>query len=264
MRYAERLRRFSACDVVSRFAIALPFLVLAVTTLERSDRHTRRRESTRLARPVPRAGRPADRRGAREHVRLGSPGGADRHDRPPAQRIAGARTRHPMGGRRNEARRPRERPHRARDGAEVGARQRERRDRRAGAASDGDARPRRQRRHAARTACRREVLVVHSFEELDAQGGRRRAARIVFFNVPFTTYGETVRFRSAGPSRAARHGAVASLVRSVGPPGLRTPHTGALQYAGDAPKIPAAAITDRGRRSPAAHGRPQAARSSSA
>jgi carboxypeptidase Q len=67
--------------------------------------------------------------------------------------------------------------------------------------------------------------------------------RIVLFNVPFTSYGETVRFRSSGPSRAARYGAVAMLIRSVGPDGLRTPHTGALQYAADAPKIPAAAIT---------------------
>jgi len=33
------------------------------------------------------------------------------------------------------------------------------------------------------------------------------------------------------------------LVRAVGPSGLRTPHTGALQYSSDAPKIPAAAIT---------------------
>jgi carboxypeptidase Q len=86
-----------------------------------------------------------------------------------------------------------------------------------------------------------EVLVVDSFEELDAKSSAARG-RIVLFNVPFTTYGETVRFRSAGPSRAARHGAVAALVRAVGPAGLRTPHTGALQYAGDAPKIPAAAI----------------------
>jgi len=86
-----------------------------------------------------------------------------------------------------------------------------------------------------------EVLVVHSFEELDSQGAAARG-RIVLFNVPFTTYGETVRFRAAGPSRAARHGAVASLVRAVGPAGLRTPHTGALQYGDDAPKIPAAAI----------------------
>jgi carboxypeptidase Q len=87
-----------------------------------------------------------------------------------------------------------------------------------------------------------EVLVVHSFEELDAKAASARG-RIVLLNAPFTNYGETVRFRSAGPSRAARYGAVAMLVRAVGPNGLRTPHTGALQYAADAPKIPAAAIT---------------------
>ncbi len=86
-----------------------------------------------------------------------------------------------------------------------------------------------------------EVLVVHGFDDLDAHAAQARG-RIVLFNVPFTTYGETVRFRSAGPSRAARHGAVATLVRAVGPAGLRTPHTGALNYAPDAPKIPAAAI----------------------
>ena len=87
-----------------------------------------------------------------------------------------------------------------------------------------------------------EVMVVRSFEELDARADRARG-RIVLFNVPFTSYGETVRYRSQGPSRAARHGAVAMLVRAVGPPGLSTPHTGALQYAADAPKIPAASIT---------------------
>jgi carboxypeptidase Q len=87
-----------------------------------------------------------------------------------------------------------------------------------------------------------EVLVVRGFEELDAHAGHARG-KIVLFNVPFTNYGETVRFRSLGPSRAARLGAVAMLVRAVGPPGLRTPHTGALQYALDTPKIPAAAIT---------------------
>jgi len=87
-----------------------------------------------------------------------------------------------------------------------------------------------------------EVLVVRSFEELDARASAARG-RIVLFNVPFTSYGETVRFRSMGPSRAARHGAVAMLMRAVGPSGLRTPHTGALSYTADAPKIPAAAIT---------------------
>jgi carboxypeptidase Q len=90
-------------------------------------------------------------------------------------------------------------------------------------------------------AVQAEVLIVHSFEELESKAAAARG-RIVFFNVPFTNYGETVRFRATGPSRAARHGAVAALVRAVGPAGLRTPHTGALQYASDAPKIPAAAI----------------------
>src|SRR5437867_2530754 len=87
-----------------------------------------------------------------------------------------------------------------------------------------------------------EVLTLHGFDELDAKSDQVRG-RIVFFNVPFTTYGDTVRFRANGPPRAARYGAVAMLIRAVGPEGLRTPHTGALQYASDAPKIPAAAIT---------------------
>src|SRR3982750_4635888 len=66
-----------------------------------------------------------------------------------------------------------------------------------------------------------DVLVVHSFEELDAKGSAARG-RIVLFHVPFTSYGETVRFRAMGPSRAARHGAIAMLVRAVGPSALRT------------------------------------------
>lgn len=87
-----------------------------------------------------------------------------------------------------------------------------------------------------------DLLIVHSFDELDAARDRAKG-RIVLFNVPFTTYGETVRYRTAGPSRAAALGAAAALVRSVGPAGLRTPHTGTLTYADDQPKVPAAAIT---------------------
>ena len=87
-----------------------------------------------------------------------------------------------------------------------------------------------------------ELIVVHSFEELDAARDRVKG-RIVLFNVPFTTYGETVRFRATGPSRVSALGGVAMLVRSVGPAGLRTPHTGALTYADGQPRIPAAAVT---------------------
>jgi carboxypeptidase Q len=87
-----------------------------------------------------------------------------------------------------------------------------------------------------------EVVVVRNFEELEAAPARVKG-RIVLYNVPFTSYGETVQFRSAGASRAAALGAVAALVRSVGPPGLRLPHTGSLRYTDGSPKIPAAAIT---------------------
>ncbi len=87
-----------------------------------------------------------------------------------------------------------------------------------------------------------DILVVRNFQELEAAGPKVRG-KIVVYNAPFTTYGETVQYRSAGPSRAATLGAVAVLVRSVGPKGLRTPHTGALRYADGQPQIPAAAIT---------------------
>ncbi len=86
------------------------------------------------------------------------------------------------------------------------------------------------------------VLVVRGFEELTMRAGEA-AGKIVVFNVPFTTYGETVRFRVAGAVAAARVGAVASLIRSVTPVSLQTPHTGSMQYADTARRIPHAAIT---------------------
>ena len=86
-----------------------------------------------------------------------------------------------------------------------------------------------------------DVLVVSSFDELDRRAAEVKG-RIVLFNVPFTNYGQTVQYRSNGPSRAAARGAVAMLLRSVGPTGLRTPHTGSTTYAAGAPKIAAAAI----------------------
>lgn len=86
-----------------------------------------------------------------------------------------------------------------------------------------------------------DVIVVGSFDELDAKAAQVKD-KIVLFNVPYTNYGQTVPYRTTGPSRAARHGALAVLVRAVGPVGLRTPHTGSTNYAEDAPKIPAAAI----------------------
>jgi carboxypeptidase Q len=90
-----------------------------------------------------------------------------------------------------------------------------------------------------------EAVVVRSFDELDSLGERVRG-KIVVYNVPFTNYGATVRYRSSGASRAARYGAVAALVRSITPVSLETPHTGAMIYDETQPKIPTAAITIEG------------------
>jgi carboxypeptidase Q len=86
-----------------------------------------------------------------------------------------------------------------------------------------------------------EVLPVTSFDDLRLRQADARG-RIVLFDVPYTTYSETVTYRTSGARTAALYGAVAVLVRSVGPIGLRTPHTGSVTYAADQPRIPAAAV----------------------
>ena len=88
-----------------------------------------------------------------------------------------------------------------------------------------------------------EVVAVSDFEELGRLGRAGVEGRIVLFNAPFEGYGRTVRYRYGAASQAAKHGAVASLVRSVASYSLSTPHTGSMRYSDDASKIPAAAIT---------------------
>jgi carboxypeptidase Q len=89
---------------------------------------------------------------------------------------------------------------------------------------------------------RAEVLVVTSMDDLKANAEKAKG-RIVVWNVPFVKYSETVSYRYKGPSEAARYGAVASLVRSIGPYGMQTPHTGNSSYNDSLTKIPAGAIT---------------------
>jgi len=88
-----------------------------------------------------------------------------------------------------------------------------------------------------------EVVPVASFDALNALGREKVAGKIVLFNVPYEGYGKTVVYRGSGPSRAAKLGAVAMLLRSVGSLAMQTPHTGSLNYSESDPKIPAAAIT---------------------
>ena len=94
------------------------------------------------------------------------------------------------------------------------------------------------------------VVVVHSWDELEAKHEAVKGA-IVLYDVAmpkFTEekgsgYGETVEYRGKGASRAAKHGAVAVLMRSVTAHSLRTPHTGAMNYEDGIAKIPALAVT---------------------
>ncbi len=87
-----------------------------------------------------------------------------------------------------------------------------------------------------------DVLPVTGFDDLRVKAAAVRG-RIVLFNAPYTTYSETVTYRTAGARTAAQYGAVAVLVRAVGPIGLRTPHTGSVQYGPEPGRIPAAALS---------------------
>src|SRR5438132_2020218 len=99
-----------------------------------------------------------------------------------------------------------------------------------------------------------ENLVVKNFDELKSMPREKVAGKIVLFNYPFDkqmaaegrageAYGDADVYRADGPSAAARQGAVACLIRSVGGADYRLPHTGQTDYANDAPKIPAGAVT---------------------
>ena len=89
-----------------------------------------------------------------------------------------------------------------------------------------------------------DVIVVPDFDAFERLPDSDIEGRIVLWNAPFTTYSKTVMYRWEGAIRASERGAVASLVRSVGPRSLRTPHTGAMRAWEDGERaIPAAALT---------------------
>lgn len=93
-----------------------------------------------------------------------------------------------------------------------------------------------------------EVVEAASLQELDGMDEEVVRGKIVFFNARMerrrdgSGYGETVPVRGYGAIRAARKGAVGVLIRSVGTGTHRFPHTGAMRYEEDVPKIPAAAL----------------------
>ncbi len=86
------------------------------------------------------------------------------------------------------------------------------------------------------------VLVVGSFDELTARAAEARG-KIVLFDAPFVSYGQTVAYRTGGASAAARVGAVACLIRSVASYSIRSPHTGVMGYDSTVARIPTAALS---------------------
>ncbi|MFP5289312.1 MAG: peptidase M28 family protein, partial [Thermoanaerobaculia bacterium] len=95
-----------------------------------------------------------------------------------------------------------------------------------------------------------EVVEVPSLDALSSLDPARTKGKIVFINTRMkrtkdgSGYGETVPIRSRGASAAAKLGAVAVLIRSVGTDNNRTPHTGSIRYEEGVEKIPAAALSN--------------------
>jgi hypothetical protein len=97
------------------------------------------------------------------------------------------------------------------------------------------------------------VVEVHSYEELEQLGEKNIKGKIVFYNVFFNpknlstgqSYGETVKYRHGGASKAAKYGAVGIVVRSMSSADNDSPHTGSLGYDStvSSVKIPAFALS---------------------
>ena len=93
------------------------------------------------------------------------------------------------------------------------------------------------------------VVMMNSFEELEQRKNEVKG-KIVFYNYKFNnqfvktflSYADAVKYRGQGASRAAKYGAVATIVRSMSHAADNHPHTGALNYNDSFPKIPAAAV----------------------
>lgn len=94
-----------------------------------------------------------------------------------------------------------------------------------------------------------EVVQVNSFDELEAKKDQLKN-KIVFYNYHFNptfietfrSYGDAVKYRGAGPSRAAKYGAVGVIIRTMNHSTTNIPNTGATRYDDNYPKIPAVAV----------------------
>lgn len=95
-----------------------------------------------------------------------------------------------------------------------------------------------------------EIIEVKSLDDVDKLGEKVKG-KIVFYNRPMdktqvstsAAYGGAGDQRYAGPSRAAKYGALAVIVRSLTTELDDRPHTGTLVYDTKYPKIPAVCIS---------------------
>ena len=94
-----------------------------------------------------------------------------------------------------------------------------------------------------------EVVLINSFDELEKKKDELKG-KIVFYNYKFNdtyvntflSYRDAGQYRGQGPSRAAKYGAKAVIVRSMSHAADNNPHTGATRYDSAYAKIPAIAI----------------------
>jgi carboxypeptidase Q len=93
------------------------------------------------------------------------------------------------------------------------------------------------------------MILIHDFDELERRKDEIKG-KIVFYNHPFNVdfvwtfmaYSEAVPYRVFGASRAAKYGAVGSVVRTMSESTDNLPHTGAMIYNDSFPKIPTLAV----------------------
>ena len=95
-----------------------------------------------------------------------------------------------------------------------------------------------------------KVVEVQGIEDIEILGRDKIKGKIVFFNRPTdqrlistgSAYGGAVDQRTAGPAEAAKYGAVAVVIRSIGTAFDDVPHTGVTRYVEGIKKIPALAL----------------------
>jgi carboxypeptidase Q len=94
-----------------------------------------------------------------------------------------------------------------------------------------------------------EVALFRTYNELLAAPAGSLTGKIAVVTEPMVRardgqgYGDAVKMRHDGPAEAARRGAIAFLLRSLGTDTDRLPHTGATDFAPATPRIPCAALS---------------------